>query len=179
MTALGLFPHTGWTWIVRVRAGALEARDKVVAVPVLEAELYHHARDHGVQTFAAHSKTALAAAIAAVRPYADAKHAVVIGKQPALPPIDKIVASHAMIHTAEGELWRALFAEALAACGVAVVRMPPDAIAISDAWPAPGPPWTREVKLAASAAADRSASRAAASTSSRGPSRPRGTRGRA
>ena len=153
--SLGLFPHTGWTWLVRMKRGALDAREKIVAVPVLEAELYHHARDHGTQTFAARRKAALAAAIDVMRPYGDAKRAVVIGKQPALPVIDKIVASHAMIHTAEGELWRALFAEALEAFGVKVVRVPADAIEISRSLPSPGPPWTRELKLAASAAADR------------------------
>lgn len=80
-----------------------------------------------------------------------------LGKTPALPPIDKIVASHAMIHTAEGELWRALFTEALAACGVAVRRttagtLPARAHWLDVAGKALGSPWTAEIKAAAIAA---------------------------
>jgi hypothetical protein len=145
---------------VRVGAGAVQARERVVAIAVHDAELYHLARDHAgdrERFVADHRADALARAIDVVRAWCDgAAHAIVLGKQPALPALDKIVASHAMIHTAEGELWRALFAEACGACGVAATRAL--APARGDArWLAAqgarlGAPWTKEIKEAALAA---------------------------
>jgi hypothetical protein len=159
-TALALAPHTGWTWLVRVRGDVVEARTKVVALPVLEAELYHLARDHGgdrARFVAERHAGARALALAAVRPHAaGATRAIVLGKQPALPALDQIVASHAMIHTAEGELWRALFADACASCGLEVARgLAPaqsDARWLAAAGKQLGSPWTAEVKAAAIAA---------------------------
>jgi hypothetical protein len=159
-TALGLVPHTGWTWLVRVDGDAVTARDRVVALPVHDAELYHLARDHRgdrATFFAARRAGALARAIDAVRaPCRGAARAIVLGKQPALPELDRIVASHAAIHGAEGELWRALFAEACARCDVAVERAaiarPGEARWLASAGDALGPPWTKEIKDAAAAA---------------------------
>ncbi|HUJ62333.1 MAG TPA: hypothetical protein VLX92_27690 [Kofleriaceae bacterium] len=160
--AIGLVPHTGWTWLVRVRGGEVIARIELRAVPTLDAELYHLARDHagGRAAFLAQRRAAaLATTIAALRPtIAGAAHAIVLGKQPVLPAFDAIVGSHAMIHTAEGELWRALFAEACAACGVPATRaLAVTANASETRWLAAagktlGAPWTQEVRAAALAA---------------------------
>ncbi len=159
--AVGLVPHTGWTWLVRITDGAIVARERVVAMPVLEAELYHHARDHAgdrAAVFATQHAAARDAAIAAVRPHVvGLARAVVIGKHPALPALDAIVRSHAMIHTAEGELWRALFANACEAFGLEVTRIAAAPKLAAARWLADGrerlgAPWTAEIKAAALAA---------------------------
>jgi hypothetical protein len=166
MDALGLVPHTGWTWLVRVRDGEVAARERIVAVEVLDGELYHHARDHAgdrERFFAKRRAEMFAKAVAAMRAYADAAAAVVLGKQPPAEPLAKIVASHAKIHGAEGELWRALFAEALASCGVNTIRAQAGDVRAGidkrklDSWLAAagkalGSPWTAEIQDAACAA---------------------------
>lgn len=170
MIALGLVPHTGWTWVVRVRDGQVEARDRVVAVDVLAGELYHHARDHAGDRdrfFAKRRAEMLAKATAAMRAYRDASAAIVLGKRQPAEPLAKIIASHAKIHGAEGELWRALFAEALIACGVSTLRAEASEIDrrsdakrgaesidrwLAAAGKALGSPWTSEIKDAACAA---------------------------
>src|SRR5215468_10826191 len=130
MAAIGLVPHTGWTWLVRVggsrAAPRVERRERVVACDVLEGELYHlaaeRARDR--ERFVA---TRRAAAVMQAREalrteVAGATAAIVLGKQTTLASVDRIVAAHPMIHGAEGELWRAIFAEACAAAGLVVTR---------------------------------------------------------
>jgi hypothetical protein len=179
--AIGLVPHTGWTWLVRVGADrTVEARHRIVALAMDDAGLYHLARDHHGDRarFLADRRTvALAAAIAAVAaPASGATHAIVLGKQPALPALEAIVASHARIHTAEGELWRALFAEACAACGLAVRRADRagarDERWLAGAGDALGAPWTSEIKDAATAAVAELSARGSSASSPR--SMPRG-----
>jgi hypothetical protein len=45
------------------------------------------------------------------------------------PPLESILASHPLVHAAEGELYRRVFAAASAAIGVRPSRVPPDAAA--------------------------------------------------
>ena len=172
MSAIGLVPHTGWTWLVRVTgtrsAARVERRERVVACDVLEGQLYHLAaeRDGGRERFVAtrraaavkQARDALRAGLAGVRA------AIVLGKQMALAPVDRIVAAHPMIHSAEGELWRAIFAEACAAAGAQVTRAEAGEIQpllarrhsaaaiaafLDDGKRTCGSPWSREPKDAA------------------------------
>jgi len=172
MSTIGLVPHTGWTWLVRVAgprgAPRVERRDRVVACEVLDGELYHQAaeRPRDRERFVATRRAA--AVIQAQDTLRDhlvgVRAAIVLGKQPALAPVDRIVAAHPMIHGAEGGLWRAIFAEACAAAGVAVTRaeageLPPllakrhaaAAIAafLDDGKRTCGAPWSRELQDAA------------------------------
>jgi len=48
-----------------------------------------------------------------------------------LPPVESILKSHALVHAAEGELYRRVFAEAAAAVGARPARIPPDTLAPS------------------------------------------------
>jgi hypothetical protein len=175
MSAIGLVPHTGWTWLVRVsgtaRAPKVERRERVVACDVLEGELYHLAaeRDRDRERFVAtrrtaamkHAREALRDQLAGVRA------AIVLGKQAALAPVDRIVAVHPLIHGAEGELWRAIFAEACGAAGVTVTRAEAGEIRpllakrhaaaaiaafLDEGKRTCGPPWSREPQDAALAA---------------------------
>lgn len=165
--ALGLVPHTGWTWLVRVArpdgaAPRVEERGRAVALPVESGQLYHLAHDHtgDRETFFAKRRAeALAHARKAVAPFAPgAAHAVVVGKIQRLPGFEAILASHPMIHTAEGELWRALFAEACAALGLETTRAasstprPRDAAWLAAQGRELGSPWSKEVQTAALAA---------------------------
>jgi len=167
MTALGLVPHTGWAWLVRVTGTrakpVVAARERVVACDVLDGQLYHLAaeRTRDRESFVVNRRAqAVELATAALRAHAsDATAACVVGQVAALPPVETIVASHPLIHGAEGELWRAIFAEAAAALGLAVtradansVRKKPEATFLADGKRSLGAPWTREVQDAALAA---------------------------
>jgi hypothetical protein len=129
-TAIGIVPHTGWAWLVRVSgtptAARVEARSTVVACDVAEGELYHRAADleqDRAEFVALERATALERARSALDSHLrEAGAAVVLGRQMSLPPVDRIVTAHPLIHGAEGELWRAIFAEACLARGVPVVR---------------------------------------------------------
>ncbi len=87
--------------------------------------------------------------------------AIVEGAGRPLPGLAAILASHALIHTAEGEFFRAAFRSACGAAGIAVTG-----VRERDLIPAPprlsaavdrlgrvlGPPWTQDQKIAALAA---------------------------
>lgn len=126
--AIGIVPHTGWAWLVRVAgtrsAAAIEARARIVACDVLDGQLYHLTADRDRAAFLEEGRAAaVAQACRALDPHlGDVRAAVVVGRQVALPPLERIVAAHPLIHGAEGELWRAIFAEACAGGGGAVTR---------------------------------------------------------
>jgi hypothetical protein len=170
---VGIVPHTGWAWLVRVggQPVRVEARLEVVACDVLEGELFHLAAERSrdrADFLGDRRARAAAQAIDAVRAHvAGAKAAIVLGKRFAIDDIDRIVAAHPMVHAAEGELWRALFAEACEAAGLRVARREADAVRASleekhgakavAAFLAAsreivGPPWSKEPQEAALAA---------------------------
>ena len=69
------------------------------------------------------------------------------------PPLAKILASHPLLHTAEGLLFRAAIAEAAAECGLMVVAVPERDLAVEPAIERPsGTPWRQDEKLATSVA---------------------------
>jgi hypothetical protein len=91
------------------------------------------------------------------------------GKPVTLPPFEKIVKSHALLHAAEGELYREMVAQAAEDCGLRVVRfVPKDLFSIAGAelgmeaedvkervaamGKPLGPPWTADHKEATAAA---------------------------
>lgn len=149
-------------------APKVERRERIVACDVLDGELYHRAaeRSRDRERFVATRRAAVTAqARAALREQlAGVRAAIVLGKHTPLAPVDRIIAAHPMIHGAEGELWRAIFAEACGAPGVAVTRSAPDApraelarrhtaaaIAafLDDGKRTCGAPWSRELHDAA------------------------------
>jgi hypothetical protein len=173
--ALGLVPHTGWTWLVRVRRTddgcAVEQRERVVACDVLEGELYHLAAERTREQerfLATRRAAALGQAQDALAPHVEGiRHLIVLGKRMALPPLERILGAHPLIHGAEGELWRALFAEAGEALGLTVARREAGAVRealakkessaaitafLATGKKAVGAPWNREPQDAALAA---------------------------
>jgi hypothetical protein len=173
--AVGLVPHTGWAWLVRVRVtgddAVVDLRERVVACDVLEGEIYHLAADRSRdrERFVAgrRARAVRQARDAIAAHVAGARRAVVVGKTVVLLPLERIVAAHPLIHGAEGELWRAVFAEACAAAGLPVVRCeagrvrealgtrrrPAEVAAfLAGGKRAVGAPWNREPQDAALAA---------------------------
>jgi hypothetical protein len=173
--AVGIVPHSGWAWLLRVRgepgAARVESRQKVVVCEVLAGQLYHRAAEHrGDQArfLAGRRAEAVAQAGRALGPHlGEVGAAVVLGKQLALQPLERIVAAHPLIHGAEGELWRAIFAETCGARGVVVTRAVAEDVraALVRRFGSPaieaflaagrravGSPWSREPQEAALAA---------------------------
>jgi len=69
------------------------------------------------------------------------------------PPLAKILASHPLLHTAEGLLFRTAVADAAAECGLTVVAVPERDLSAQPAIERPlGAPWREDEKLATSAA---------------------------
>jgi hypothetical protein len=65
------------------------------------------------------------------------------------PPLATILASHPLLHTAEGLLFRTAIADAAAECGFTVVVVPErDLAAEPDIARPPGAPWRQDEKLA-------------------------------
>jgi hypothetical protein len=96
--------------------------------------------------------------------------AVILGSGRPLPELERILASHPLIHTAEGEFFRKAFAEACEALGIAVTGIrekdleqraqavfKKSAAALPEKLAAAakhlGPPWSQDQKSAALAAA--------------------------
>jgi hypothetical protein len=128
--AVGIVPHTGWAWLVRVRGGpgaaVVEARARILACRVEDGQLFHLAAEHRgdpAEFLAGRRPKAVAQARLALAPHlVGVDVAVVLGKRVTLEPLGRIVAAHPLIHGAEGELWREIVVEACLALGVAATR---------------------------------------------------------
>ena len=124
--------------------------------------------------FAASKRLALAAVRDVVselrgRQYRVVGSAVILASGRPLPPLSKILASHALIHAAEGEFFREVFAKACEGLDLSVTGFPERNLGecfrttfgkaatrmeqqISTLGRSLGPPWTRDQKTAALAA---------------------------
>jgi hypothetical protein len=186
--AIGVRMHSGWGALVAVcnNAGTVEViqRQRIaITAPGTRGgnQPYHFAKSLELQEaekflgdcFAASKRIALAA----VRDLVDELHgqyrvvgsAVLLASGRPLPPLAKILASHTLIHAAEGEFFREAFSKAcenlnlpvtgfrerdLEECvqttfGKAATRMGQQ---ISTLGRSLGPPWTKDQKMAALAA---------------------------
>jgi len=94
--------HTG------EKLGLAEAREFISQVQAEARELAYHAI-HGLQ------------AELEERGYKLSRSAVLLASGRPLPELEKILASHALIHTADGELFRESLLHASARCGIAAV----------------------------------------------------------
>ncbi|MGC9947157.1 MAG: hypothetical protein ABSF64_12380 [Bryobacteraceae bacterium] len=80
---------------------------------------------------------------------------LLLGSGRPLPPLEKILASHPMLHTAEGELFRAALRAASRECGLPLTavqeRLLGDELKrqVAGLGKAIGPPWRQDEKLAA------------------------------
>ena len=176
--ALGFRAHSGWAAMVAV-AGAMDApriverRRVVIADPEMpdSKQPYHAAAElpivkaeallgKSVQSSRALALDAISATVRALQSqgYVVAGCSVLRGSGRALPGLEAILASHALIHTAEGELFRDVLVWAAQECHLRVIGVAEkmlDAASlkrIASLGKSIGPPWTQDQKYAALAA---------------------------
>ncbi|HYV49934.1 MAG TPA: hypothetical protein VFA20_33995 [Myxococcaceae bacterium] len=178
-TAIGFSVHTGWAAAVAVSVGGSAEKPEVLA----RARLELLREEDGVVRFVFHSvedkplaearevverarKATRRNALAEVKRFAEGLGAPVVAAGLAHPagkiPVDleMIVKSHALIHSAEGALFRDAVAQACEALGLRVERVPRKALftqasmkkAIDGMGKALGPPWGADQKEAAALA---------------------------
>jgi len=184
--ALGLRAHSGWAALVAL-AGSPESPDVIhrrrieTADPAIPGskQPFHAAEPLKLPDAEALikkctestrrlSRQALQATIGDLRKkgFEVAGCGVILGSGRSLPALEAILASHALLHTAEGEFYRQALVEAGEHCGLAVVgikereayehgsqRLHLSVVALQDRIAALGrgigPPWTQDQKFAA------------------------------
>jgi hypothetical protein len=176
--ALGFRAHSGWAALVAV-AGTLDAprvlerRRIIIADPEMPGskQPYHAAaelplpRAEALVRRAIESSRALALEVMSARVKALRSQGhevvgcgVVLGSGKALPGLEKILASHALLHTAEGEMFRDVLVWAAKECGRPVTGVreksldPASLQRIGSLGKLIGPPWTQDQKYATVAA---------------------------
>jgi hypothetical protein len=176
--ALGFRAHSGWAALVAVAGSidaprVLERRRIVIADPEMRGskQPYHAAAElpfprgeafvrRAIESSRALALEALSARIKALRSQGHevAGCGVVLGSGKALPGLENILASHALIHTAEGEMFRDVLVWAAKECSLPVTGVrekdldPTSLQRIGSLGKLIGPPWTQDQKFATVAA---------------------------
>jgi hypothetical protein len=146
-TALGFRPHTGWTCAVALGGGirspeVLVRRRLELSDPAVPRQPYHAASqlrldaaadlvDEAQRVAGEAAATALGDLLRELRADGhDVVGAVVPAGKAAIPAsLEKVLASHPLMHAAEGELFRGVLVEAAAAHGLPVSRVPAHTLA--------------------------------------------------
>ncbi len=174
-TALGLRAHSGWAALVAV-AGSIDApqvldrRRIIIADPDIAGskQPYHAATGlafdeaEALVTAAIESSRtwAIEALSAAVKNLWSRGHevvgcAVLIRTGKPLPDLAKILTSHALIHTAEGQMFRDVLLWAAKECRLPAIAVPEGSLdesmldRVGSLGKLIGPPWTQDQKFAA------------------------------
>jgi hypothetical protein len=188
LAALGFRMHSGWGSLVAVSDGRLPGLVARRHIVVAEGSIpgtkqpYHYAENHELKDAeeylarcAAASRQLASKATRemlsqlAANDYRVKGAAILMASGRALPSLEKILASHALIHTAEGEFFRGIVREACQEAGVAAIPLSERELEerarrtfgkkanqimqrISGLGRRVGPPWRQDEKLAALAA---------------------------
>jgi hypothetical protein len=137
----------------------LERRRVELVDESLPRQPYHAVAEHGasrdVIDAVAHAATELAAR--ALESVARADAVGVVASERRIPPsLDQVLASHALLHAAEGHLFERAVIEAAADAGLPVHVVDPKTLAVPAAVDglrsSIGPPWQKDHKWAATAA---------------------------
>lgn len=184
--ALGFRAHSGWAALVAVAGTAAEPaavlRRRVELVARAPRQPFHAAEGlpfgeaqdlvrRATDEAAALAETAVRDALAALEAHArtGAALGLLVAQGRPLPGLAQVLASHALIHAAEGELFRDVIRRAGRACGLPVVEVreleledgaagvlrrsrPAIGSRLAEWGRALGPPWTQDQKKAALAA---------------------------
>ena len=186
---LGFRVHSGWGVLVAVarQSGGWQVLERrrisVVDGKIAgHAQPYHFAREQPLAEAKKHIARCAAASLSLAqaalqevveklsREYCVKGAAVLLASGRPLPELERILTSHPLIHTAEGEFFRKAFSEACAALGIPVTGIREKELAqraqavfkkSAAALPAElaaaakhlGPPWSQDQKAAALAAA--------------------------
>jgi hypothetical protein len=176
--ALGFRAHSGWAALVAVGGtfGApriLERRRIVIADPEMPGskQPYHSAvglslpeAERFVKRAIDSSRSLAVEAITAARNSLQARGheitacGVVVGSGKPLPALEKILAAHPLLHTAEGEMFREVLLCAARECEFQAIGVPQKDLdpavlkRIDSLGKLIGPPWTQDQKFATIAA---------------------------
>jgi hypothetical protein len=176
--AIGVRAHSGWAALVAVagKPGSVQVLDRrriVIADPQVVGanQPYHFAEKLEVQAAEKHLASCAAVsgrlALAAFRDvlqelngYDVAGAAILLASGRPLPSLPDVLASHALIHTAEGEFFRHAVRQACGSLGISVTGIREREIGegsalqqeIANLGKIVGPPWTQDQKMAALAA---------------------------
>lgn len=185
--AVGLRAHSGWAVLVIVggsrQAPSLVDRRRIDVAEHTPSQPYHEAAsvtdlaaaeqmiERARAQATARARAAIGQAVAAARQagYEARRAAVLVKVGRPLPPLDAILRSHPLLHTAEGELFREVLINGCEACNLEVVHWPErDAFEKSSRslgmtvaslnkqlaalGRSCGPPWTADHKIACAAA---------------------------
>ena len=177
-TALGFRAHSGWAAVVVV-GGTIDAPHVLARLRIAIADPsirgssqpYHTAAElplrkaeaflrDAVESSGALAFEAISAIVTSFRSHGHplVRCGILRGSGPPLPALDRILASHPRIHTAEGEMFRDVLASAAQRCGLSVTDIREKAIdaasigRIASLGKLLGPPWTLDQKYATIAA---------------------------
>ncbi|MGH8222231.1 MAG: hypothetical protein ACREQZ_04585 [Woeseiaceae bacterium] len=156
--AIGISVHTGWAACVVV-GGSLK-KPQIIANEVIEMLgdsvhfCFHMAaemkRAEAGKWIARARDRAVTNARRALAPLvAQAGVCAIVAKEGDAGDLDRILASHSRIHTAEGCFYRDVFCDA---CAIPVRVVPPSTLDASRVGKIAPPPWGRDQKIAALAA---------------------------
>src|SRR5215471_7870392 len=140
-TAFGVRVHSGWTVLVCVSddpaAPDIVDRRRIVIIDSMmqgAKQPYHFAENLGLEEAERHLQKCAAVsqrlAVQAIREMLDGVTArkyrvlgcaMLLASGRALPSLQKILVSHALIHTAEGEFFRKIVSEACESCHIPVM----------------------------------------------------------
>ena len=177
-TAVGVRAHSGWAALVAVtgKPGSVQVLDRrriVIADPQVAGakQPYHFAEklqlqaaeQHVASCAAVSERLALAAfcdVLSTLNGYEVAGAVILLASGRPLPPLPDILASHALIHTAEGEFFRQAVRQAWERLGIGVTGIRERGLGegselqqeIANLGKIVGPPWTQDQKMAALAA---------------------------
>lgn len=157
---MGFSVHTGWAAGVLLAAGPprlLDRRRVELAAPAPEARfIYHRSAEAPARAGTLIEAAAAEAAARAGRFLSDLAAAwpdlalvVALPVPRALPPLERILAAHPLLHAAEGELFRTGLAEGAARAGLELRRVVPGSLPRLGT---PGPPWGQDQRVAAALA---------------------------
>jgi hypothetical protein len=162
--AVGFRCHSGWAVLVVVSGSpispvVLDRRRVELVDESLPRQPYHAVAEDGappsvIDNVADASRTAVAEAL---RSIARIGAVGVVATERQIPPdLDQILASHALLHAAEGHLFERAVIEAAHDAGLRTHVVPPKSIEVPSAIDALGrsigPPWQKDHKWAATAA---------------------------
>jgi hypothetical protein len=137
-TALGFKTHTGWAAVVAVAGREVVAKRRIeLATDFRTGAVFHAGQElpfaeakelisSSQGRFEAKAVEAIAAIVEELRASGcEVIGSVIIGGNPKpLPPLESILKSHALVHAAEGELYRHVIAAASEACRIPAALVP-------------------------------------------------------
>ena len=154
--AIGFAPHSGWAIAVVIDGHTVVDRQRIDIAPTsVDRQVFHAAegRRDAHAIVEAGVREAYEAAVRAVAAF-DVATAGVVGLPRDLPELDAILVNHMLLHSAEGDLYRATLADACAGRGWPVTQaLAKDLKVEAEAWKgASSAPWQADHRLAAAVA---------------------------